>query len=50
MSVPNLWHLHDHAEIDALLTVLEHVDEIAAEEVPRDALIREFIGDGEFRH
>ena len=45
-----LRHLHDHAEIDALLTILDHVDEIDADIVPRDALIREFIGNGIFRH
>lgn len=45
-----LRHLHDHVELDALLTVLEHTEEIPADEVPRDALIREFIGNGVFRH
>jgi len=45
-----LRHIHDHAEIDALLTVLEHVEEIDEALVPTNALIREFIGNGEFEH
>ena len=42
--------IHDEPEIDSLLTVLEHADEIDADMVPRSALIREFIGGGEFEH
>lgn len=42
--------VHDEPEIDNLLTVLEHVDEIDAASVPRSSLIREFIGGGEFEH
>lgn len=42
--------VHDEPELDNLLTVLEHVDEIDAASVPRSSLIREFIGGGEFEH
>ena len=42
--------IHDEPEIDALLTILEHTDEIDAVGVPRGSLIREFIGGGEFEH
>ena len=42
--------VHDEPEIDNLLTVLEHVDEIDAASVPHSSLIREFIGGGEFEH
>ena len=45
-----LIHLHSNAEMDPLLTVLDHIDGISADGVPRDALIREFIGNGVFRH
>ena len=45
-----LRHVHDEPEIDNLLTVLEHIDEIDADIVPRNSLIREFIGGGEFEH
>lgn len=43
--VEELSHLHGDAEMDALLTVLEHAEEISAEEVPSEVLIREFIGE-----
>ena len=45
-----LRHVHGEPEIDQLLTVLEHIDEIDADAVPRNSLIREFIGGGEFEH
>ncbi|MBQ7321750.1 MAG: nucleoside kinase [Clostridia bacterium] len=45
-----LAHLHHEPELDALLTVLDHVEEIPAETVPRESLIREFIGGGQFEH
>ena len=45
-----LQHIHDEPEIDALLTILDHIEEIDSETVPRDALIREFIGGGMYRH
>ena len=45
-----LSHLHDHAEIDPLLTILAHTEEIDDTHVPPDALIREFIGNGIFEH
>lgn len=45
-----LHHLHHEAEMDALLTVLDYAEEISADHVPTDALIREFIGGGIFRH
>ena len=43
-----LSHLHGDLEMDPLLTVLEHAEEIPTDAVPRDSLIREFIGDGVF--
>lgn len=49
-SNEELSHLHDHAEIDPLLTILEHAEEIDDTPVPPDALIREFIGNGIFEH
>ena len=45
-----LRHIHDYPEIDALFTVLEHAEGIGEEMVPTNALIREFIGNGEFEH
>ena len=45
-----LAHLHHEPELDALLTILDHVEEIPAETVPRESLIREFIGGGQFEH
>lgn len=43
-----LSHLHSDTEMDPVLTVLEHAVDIDASLVPRDSLIREFIGDGIF--
>lgn len=45
-----LRHVHDEPEIDALLTVLDHIDEVDAALVPPHALIREFIGGGIYSH
>ena len=45
-----LQDIHDEPEIDSLLTILAHIEAIDADTVPRNALIREFIGGGEFEH
>lgn len=44
----NLAHLHDDPEMDPVLSVLEHAEEIDESLVPRESLIREFIGDGAY--
>ena len=44
----DLTHLHDDPEMDPVLTVLEHAEEIEESLVPHESLIREFIGGGAF--
>jgi uridine kinase len=45
-----LKEIHDEHEIDSLLTILAHADEIDSSAVPPTSLIREFIGGGEFEY